>query len=247
MENKQLVMNTFVFEELMKEGQYQIEWLEAIKALGIDTVEIRREYLRDMDELTELKTKAAELEMTLFYAVPDTLFEGSLMEESKLVNYFAEYDQLGAKQFKIVAGYTDEITDEEVNRLKSAMVNHSVHHLTLENDQADYSTPEKITAIVHRLKDADLSVGVTFDTGNFLVTGQSPLECAKALKDEVTFVHMKNVKADTHEMTLIDEGDVPMFEVLDVFGDDVNFAIEYPCGTSPFETVKGEIEKVMNR
>src|SRR4051794_9343775 len=101
MNNKQLVMNTYVFEELMKEGQFQIEWLEAIKDLGIDTVEIRREYLRDADELGELKAKAEKLGMTLFYAVPDVLFEGVLMEERKLAKYFEEYDQLGAKQFKI--------------------------------------------------------------------------------------------------------------------------------------------------
>lgn len=244
MKNKQLVMNTYVFEELMKEGQFQIEWLEAIKNLGIDTVEIRREYLRDADELAELKAKAEELEMTLFYAVPDILFEGALMKEEKLTNYFEEYRQLGAKQFKIVAGYTDEMTDEDVNLLKSSMNDYSIHHLALENDQADYSTPEKMQVMVHNLKAAGLSVGVTFDTGNFLITGQSPLECAKVLKDDVTFVHMKNVKADTHEMTLIDEGDVPMFEVIDVFGEDVNFAIEYPCGTDPFKTVKGEIEKI---
>lgn len=51
MEDKNLVLNTYVFEELMKQGQFQIEWLEKIKDLGIQTVEIRREYLRDRKEL----------------------------------------------------------------------------------------------------------------------------------------------------------------------------------------------------
>lgn len=63
----------------MKQGQFQIEWLEKNKDLGIQTVEIRREYLRDRKELAELKGKATELDMTLYYAVPDVLFPGVLM------------------------------------------------------------------------------------------------------------------------------------------------------------------------
>ena len=98
--------------------------------------------------------------------------------------------------------------------------------------------------ILDKLKDGGIDVGMTFDTGNFLATGQSPIETAKALQDEVTFIHMKNIKAVTKEMTLIDEGDIPMFELLEIFSDDVNRAIEYPCGNTPFETVKGEIEKI---
>lgn len=72
------------------------------------------------------------------------------------------------------------------------------------------------------------------------------MQSAKVLKDEVTFIHLKNVKGDTHEMTLIDEGDIPMFDVLSVFSDEVNRAIEYPCGNDPFKTVEKEIEKLVN-
>lgn len=244
MQNKNLVMNTYVFEELMKEGQYQIQWLEQIKDLGIQTVEIRREYLRDNNELAELKEKAIELDMTLFYAVPDVLFPGVLMTKETLRQYFDEYSQLGAKQFKIVAGYDESINDVDVESLKELMTEYGVLHLTLENDQEAYSTPSKMKKILDKLKDGGIDVGMTFDTGNFLATGQSPIETAKALQEEVTFIHMKNIKADTKAMTLIDEGDIPMFELLGIFSEDVNRAIEYPCGNKPFETVKGEIEKI---
>lgn len=247
MEDKNLIMNTYVFEELMKQGQFQIEWLEKIKNLGIQTVEIRREYLRDTEELTELKEKAEELDMTLFFAVPDVLFPGVLMSKETLRQYFEEYSTLGAKQFKIVAGYDEDLNDVDIEILKSLMTEYGILHLTLENDQEDYSTPEKIKGILGKLKDAGINAGMTFDTGNFVATGQSPLESAKALKDDVTFIHMKNIKTDTKEMTLIDEGDINMFDLLAVFSEDVNRAIEYPCGDNPFETVKGEIEKLKKK
>ena len=247
MEDKNLVLNTYVFEELMKQGQFQIEWLEKIKDLGIQTVEIRREYLRDRKELAELKGKATELDMTLYYAVPDVLFPGVLMSKETLHQYFEEYSALGANQFKNVAGYDEDINDVDIEILKSLMTEYGILHLTLENDQEDYSTSEKIKGILDKLKDAGINAGMTFDTGNFLATGQSPLESAKALKDDVTFFHMKNIKADTKEMTLIDEGDISMLEILAVFSEEVNRAIEYPCGGNPFETVKGEIEKLKKK
>lgn len=56
---------------------------------------------------------------------------------------------------------------------------------------------------------------------------------------------MKNVDRDTHAMTLLDEGSVPMFDVLSVFSDNVDRAIEYPCGKEPFMVLKKEIEKVL--
>lgn len=84
----------------------------------------------------------------------------------------------------------------------------------------------------------------TFVFEELLKAGQSLLECAQELKDMVTFIHMKIVDAETGAIRLFDQGDVPMLEVLAVFDDEVKRAIEYPCGTEPFETVKGEIEKL---
>ncbi|XJS10686.1 hypothetical protein ACF3NG_11335 [Aerococcaceae bacterium WGS1372] len=42
-------------------------------------VEVRREYFRDEEEITEIKNKAESLGMELFYAVPDTLIQERLM------------------------------------------------------------------------------------------------------------------------------------------------------------------------
>lgn len=124
------------------------------------------------------------------------------------------------------------------------MAEYGVAHLALENDQDDYSTPTKMRVIIEALREAGISAGITFDIGTFIITGQSLLECAQELKDMVTFIHMKIVDAETGAIRLFDQGDVPMLVVLAVFDDEVKRAIEYPCGAEPFETVKGEIEKL---
>lgn len=245
MDKKHLVVNTLVFDDLINKGIYQIDLLDKIHGLGISKVEIRREYLRDTNELSELKKKAERLGIQLYYSVPDILFEGELLEKDTLLKYFNEYTALGAKQLKIVAGYLDELTKKDGETLKSLLDEYGIHHLTLENDQSSYSSPEKLKLLITKLEDKGIQAGITFDTGNFLITGQNPVKSAKALKDVVTFIHMKNIDASTHEMTLLEEGAVPMFEVLDVFSDDVDRAIEYPCGNEPFKVLEKEIEKLL--
>lgn len=245
MDKKHIVVNTLIFDDVIKSGMNQIELLDKIHELGISKVEIRREYLRDRNELSELRTKAEELGMELYYSVPDILFEGELLEKETLVQYFKEYTALGAKQLKIVAGYVDELTEEDGETLKALLEEHGIHHLTLENDQSSYSSPQKLKQLVEKLKQKDIETGITFDTGNFLIIGEDPVKSAEVLKDVVTFVHMKNVDRDTHAMTLLDEGSVPMFDVLSVFSDNVDRAIEYPCGNEPFRTLEKEIEKLL--
>lgn len=244
MKQENLVINTLVFDELINKGTYQIDLLDRIHELGIKKVEIRREYLRDEDELTELKEKAKGLGMELFYSVPDILFQGKLLDQDTLVRYFEEYNMLGAKQLKIVAGYAEAPSEEEMEMLEELMEEYYIHHLTLENDQSDYSTPEKLQRLLQQLLDIGIPAALTFDTGNFLIIGEDSVKAAETLKEDVSFVHMKNVNADTHELTLLDEGDVPMFDVIEVFPEDIHYAIEYPCGSNPFDTVEKEIQKL---
>lgn len=118
--------------------------LDDIHQLGIKKVEVRREYLRDSSELLELREKAQRLGIELFYSVPDILFEGELLAKETLTQYFDEYNQLGAKQIKLVAGYADKISESDLDTLKILLREYDIHHLTLENDQSDYSTPEKL-------------------------------------------------------------------------------------------------------
>jgi len=68
---------------------------------------------------------------------------------------------------------------------------------------------------------------------------------AVLLKNSVTYVHLKDVTANTSQMTLLGEGDISVKEVLNVFPKDSNTAIEYPCGSKPLEVLKGEIAKLV--
>src|SRR5699024_12645948 len=119
--------------------------------------------------------------MTLYYAVPDVLFPGVLMSKETLHQYFEEYSALGANQFKNVAGYDEDINDVDIEILKSLMTEYGILHLTLENDQEDYSTSDKIEGILDKLKDAGINDGMTFDNVNYLTKGQSSLDRALVL------------------------------------------------------------------
>ncbi len=51
---EELIINTIAFKEELDRGVKQEDLLESVKNLGISRVEIRREFLRDID--IELKT-----------------------------------------------------------------------------------------------------------------------------------------------------------------------------------------------
>jgi len=156
MKQGNIVLNTLALKDLIEGGEYQVDLLDDIHQLGLKKVEIRREYLRNKEELAELKEKAEHLDIELFYSVPDILFEGSLLAEETLTQYFEEYNQLGAKQLKLVAGYIDNVSATDMEKLKSLINHYEIHHLTLENDQSGYSSPEKLKQLVHRLNYAEM-------------------------------------------------------------------------------------------
>lgn len=78
-----------------------------------------------------------------------------------------------------------------------------------------------------QLTEKGASISVTFDTGNFM------------------YNHLKDVTANTLQMTLLGEGGISVKEVLNVFLKDIHTAIGYRCGSKPLEVLKKKIDKLV--
>lgn len=243
----QLAVNMLAYEAVVDENTSQAAFFSDIKELGISKIEVRREYVHGQDDLMEIKNKAAELGIELFYAVPETLFEGGqLLTLDKLEGFFKEAQFLGVKQVKFTAGYTTELVQEEVAKLKQLLNTHGIENLTLENGQdPSFARAETVKKFVQLLKEQGLPVTITFDTGNCLYVEENPLESFILLKEDVSYVHLKDVSKATLTPTLNGEGDVPTKAILEQVAESVNVAIEYPLGATPTETLKQEIDKIV--
>ena len=167
------------------------------------------------------------------------------MEEAALISYAKEANELGAKHMKFGAGYFEEVSAEDARILNKVMKEYGVDHFTIENGQESYSTAEQLNQLCTQLIEKGAAVSITFDTGNFMFVHEDPVKNAVLLKENVTYVHLKDIKAATVEMTLLNEGDISITEVLKVFPSDINTAIEYPCGHDPLDGLKKEIAKLV--
>ena len=244
MTTETIVVNMLVFDELVKEGKRQLDFFEGLSQLAIKKIEIRRDYIKEESEFKDLNEAAKKYGFELLYSVPELLYTDQMMTETELRLYAKEAYALGAKHLKFGAGYVKEVSTEDVVILNNVLNEYEINHFTIENGQESYSTADKLNQISIQLIEKGAAVSLTFDTGNFMYVHEDPVKNAKLLKTNVTYVHLKDIKAGTLEMTLLNEGDISIAEVLKAFPSDINIVIEYPCGHDPLDVLKKEIDKL---
>jgi sugar phosphate isomerase/epimerase len=243
-----IALNTIAYQQVMKENSTirQAGLLHEIKSLGIDYVEIRREFVTAGEE--ELKQTAAfakKEQVKLFYSVPDELFKEN--EVNPVVeDYFKEAELLNALQMKVTLGELEKLTKQKAEQIKR-LLNQFSTKLLIENDQSkERGSSTRLKAFMEEAAQFDLSLGLTFDVANFVYFDENPIESAKVLRPFVQYVHIKNVKKHEEklEATDMESGDLDIRSILNQFPEDVPCAIEYPCGGE--NKIKQKIEHDKN-
>ena len=70
-----LFLNTWIFEDAVKQGRAQADLVAQAERLGADGIEVRREYFKDLaTELTAVRDAAEASELALALSIPDELF-----------------------------------------------------------------------------------------------------------------------------------------------------------------------------
>jgi sugar phosphate isomerase/epimerase len=230
--SRKIVLNTVAYQEVLKVNPRQVELIPEIKSLGIDYVEIRREYVtHGEEELKEIARAAQEQKVTLYYSVPDEIFINSQVNP-KLEEYFKEAAILNAFQMKLTLGDLDKLTKQLSERLDGCLSRFSTK-LTIENDQSkERGSAARLKSFMEEAESFGLQLGLTFDVANFVYFAENPIESAKVLKPYVQYVHIKNVRKQSGmlEGTDMESGDLDIRAILNEFPESVPCAIEYPCG-----------------
>ena len=245
MNKNQLVVNTLVFLNDLKNGINQSIIMDTINELGIKNIEVRREFIKDFDnELETIREKSKLYNMNIYYSVPEWMYKENKLLVDDIEKYLKEAKKMNCHQVKLNIGQYDEVTVEDIEILNKFSKKYKVK-LTVENDQTSLNgKSEFINKFLVQAKKLGGDITFTFDIGNWVFQEEDPLKNADLLKAFVTYIHLKDMDKERNNV-LLNEGVIDWEKVIDKLPKDLPIALEYPCNTK--EILQLEINKIYKR
>ena len=245
MNKNQLVVNTLVFLNDLKNGINQSIIMDTINELGIKNIEVRREFIKDFDkELETIREKSKLYNMNIYYSVPEWMYKENKLLVDDIEKYLKEAKKMNCHQVKLNIGQYDEVTVEDIEILNKFSEIYKVK-LTVENDQTSLNgKSEFINKFLVQAKKLGGDITFTFDIGNWVFQEEDPLKNADLLKAFVTYIHLKDMDKERNNV-LLNEGVIDWEKVIDKLPKDLPIALEYPCNTK--EILQLEINKIYKR
>lgn len=185
-------LNAFDRKEVLENGQ--LSYISMIKESGAYGAEIRRELFSEQE--LPLKQMREEMAGSLFtvYSAPVELWKmNGTLNKDEILKINEEALLLGASWVKVSLGhYIKGVSDLE--KLNQVLHQFDSIDLLIENDQTVHGgNAEILRSFFESASIAGVPVKMTFDTGNWLYTNESPIEAFGMLKEYVAYLHLKNV------------------------------------------------------
>lgn len=242
MKKEDIIINTIVFKKDLDQGVQQLDLLEKVKDLGLERVEIRREFLQDKQDLKAIKARADELGLSLFYSVnEDFLLADGVNPLVQEVCQEAEI--LNAPFVKLNIGDASQISPQELGSWYQSQ-DLSVG-IRLENNQTPlHASLANCRLMMDKVKEAGLPISFVFDTGNWAFLGEDNFEAAGLLGTETSYLHCKNYGKgqDGLEVRGLFAGDLDFSSLFPLFSQIDYLALEYP---SSMQNLQEDIEKIL--
>ncbi|WP_447740563.1 AP endonuclease [Pseudomonas laurentiana] len=170
----------------------QEQFLDLLAAAGVSRVELREELFASAPDPAALKAAMAALRLECLYSTPLELWTAQGLPDPQLAQKLELAQALGAVALKVSLGHYHERCN--VTAL-AALLPARGPVLLVENDQ----TPQggRIAPLQQFFQRADalgLSLGMTFDIGNWQWQGEPARQAARELGRWVRYVHCKAVQ-----------------------------------------------------
>lgn len=223
-------LSAFGAAEVRRHGQLWFSQLSM--AAGADGVEVRSELLLDAaGELRAIAQAVRAAGKSVVYSSADYLWaaDGTL-DVPALERALTAAKTLGAARLKMAMGGFAPASHMTLTALQAHLHAASIE-LLIENDQTPAAgTLTALQDFFNTAQAHGLSLGMTFDMGNWHWTGECPLLAATALAPQVRYVHCKGVQRQPHRWVAVPlaESGAPWRAVLRGLPADVPWAIEYP-------------------
>lgn len=243
----QLGINLLVFKRDLDNGIEQKNKLDEIKSLGIAIAEIRREYLKNLDEeLIEINKLAEKSKLEIYYSVPEKIALEKRVNPN-LNDYFEEAIQMGSTHIKLNIGDLENLDTCEIVKLRDVINGFNIK-VTIENDQTpENGTLKSVMNAITTIKKNSLPIGYTFDLGNWYWQNEDPYNAFDLLKSEVTVLHLKNINFSngSPSTTLIEKGEINWKSILSKLAKDIPVIIEYPIEKNDILGEVNQVKKVL--
>lgn len=242
MKKDQIVINTLVYLEDLQAGVPQSEMLDWVHELGLKNIEVRREFIKDRQELLDIKNKAEQYGMNIFYSVPDVLYENNQLKSETLEMYCKEAYDMNGHAIKLNIGEYDQVSEANLKTITGLTEQYNLK-ITVENDQTESNgRSQKIFQFLTEVKQQGGPITFTFDIGNWLFQGEDPVENAELLQSFVTYIHIKDIDQEKNTR-LLNDGLVDWKKIIGILPKYIPAAIEYPIPTK--EILVSEIHKLV--
>ena len=223
-------LSAFGADEVRRHGQH---WFACLaQAAGADGVEVRSELLTaPATELAALAQLSIDASLPMVYSSAEGLWtsEGAL-DAAALERALDATALLRARRLKMSIGGFGAASAGSLQMLKESLRGREIA-LLIENDQTPTAgTLLPLQRFFTAANDAGLSLGMTFDMGNWHWTGECPLQAAHACAPAVRYVHCKGVQRQPQRWIAVPltESTAPWRSILRALPADVPWAIEYP-------------------
>ena len=224
-------LTAFGADEVRRHGQ---AWFAQLShASGADGVEVRGELLGDHpdSELDALAAWASAAGVARVYSSPRGMWDASgSLDEAAVREGLERAVRLGAAWLKMSIGRFNPRRPSGLDALRSLLADSPVE-LLVENDQSESAgTVPALSAFFQAADDAGLSLGMTFDMGNWHWAGECPLRAADTFAQRVRYVHCKGVlrRPDRWVAVPLESSLAPWRSVLRALPAGAPRAIEYP-------------------
>lgn len=236
-------MNSFPPEEIQKKGQ--IFFCKKVLESGTEAVEIRKELLTTLDwPLEQFRT-----ERYTVYSAPVDLFDrAGNLNQKELKGAIQEMKQMQANTLKLPLGHFKREYSNvvEMNAFFRTELAPETDWL-IENDQTEWGGKIKpITQFFMVCREASIDAGLTFDTGNWLYTGERMEEAFRVLKESIRYLHLKHVEETAGGLKTVAiplDGKADWEKVMSALPENIPLALEFPLSLEEIPLFKNYIEK----
>lgn len=195
-------INTAVYETEVHNGASQLECLKTLATRDdVNAVEVRGEFFQEATKLTELtaiKALCDQQGWALYYSVPEELFGPTSVNASLAANLKLA-DQLGITALKYSFGVQPELSATALTALKTLLKQTNVA-VTIENQPNQNGVLTTFKRNLDWIQAQGLTLGYTFDSGNWYWINQQPEAAFDELKAAITVFHLKDIRDQTTVM-----------------------------------------------
>ncbi|MGA3233614.1 sugar phosphate isomerase/epimerase family protein [Lactiplantibacillus pentosus] len=223
----QVGINTAVYEDEVKAGVSQLDCIKTLVGRNeIGAVEVRGEFFKPTTKDTELAAISQlcrDNHWDLYYSVPEELFGPNGYNASLQTNLdMATKYQI--KSLKYSLGKVSLMASSTLSQLRQLLMS-SQTQVTIENQPNDNGQLGVVETALEWIKQQQLPLGYTFDSGNWYWIDQQPEPAFTTLKSAITVFHLKDIK--NQNTMMLGDGDTDWQQLLKALPETTPVFIEY--------------------